>query len=85
MGAAGAAGAVLAATVAEDAVGADLELNNHSRVVLHSDHLLAALKQLERQVTRTWADLEDRVRGLDPCLLDHRRCHEWILEQVLPE
>ena len=44
VGAAGAAGAVLAATVAERAVGADLELNNHSRVVLHGDHLLAALK-----------------------------------------
>ena len=86
VGAAGAAGAVLAATVAERAVvGADLELNNHSRVVLHSDHLLVALKQLERQVTRTWANLEDCVRGLDPCLLNHRRCHEWILEQVLPE
>ena len=66
-------------------MGTDLELDNHSRIVLHSDQLLAALKQLERQVTRTWANLEDRVRGLDPCLLNHRRRHKWILEQVLPE
>ena len=66
-------------------MGTDLELDNHSRIVLLSDQLLAALKPLERQVTRTWANLEDRVRGLDPCLFNHRRRHKWILEQVLPE
>ena len=37
--------------------GADLELDDHTRVVLHSHHLLAALKQLERQVTCSWTNL----------------------------
>ena len=62
-----------------------LKFDDHAWIVLYSDHALAAFEQLECEVACAGPDLKHNVSALHTRLLNHRRCHQRVLEQVLSE
>ena len=60
-----------------------LQLENHTRVVLHRDHPLAGIQQLGRQVAGSRPDLQHDVRRLDLRLGNHGLDHQRVFQNVL--